>query len=223
MIQGHKISVVIPCYNEDEGIRRVLESIPDSVDERIVVDNNSTNGAGEVARSLGATVLFEGRQGYGYAYRAGLPAATGDIIATLDGDGSYPAERIPALVGMLLAENLDFISGCRFPLDNPAAMPWSNRIGNFLLTVAMMLVYGRRIRDSQSGMWIFRRSLLSALVLSSGGMPLSEEIKIEAILKGFRFREVHIPYRDRIGEAKLRKWRDGWENLVFLVKKRWSR
>ena len=223
MIQGHKISVVIPCYNEDEGIRRVLESIPDSVDERIVVDNNSTNGAGEVARSLGATVLFEGRQGYGYAYRTGLPAATGDIIATLDGDGSYPAERIPALVGMLLAENLDFISGCRFPLENPAAMPWSNRIGNFLLTAAMVLVYGRRIRDSQSGMWIFRRSLLSTLVLSSGGMPLSEEIKIEAILKGFRFREVHIPYRDRIGEAKLRKWRDGWENLVFLVKKRWSR
>jgi hypothetical protein len=87
----------------------------------------------------------------------------------------------------------------------------------------MALVYGRRIRDSQSGMWIFRRSLLSSLVLSSGGMPLSEEIKIEALLKGFRFREVHIPYRDRIGEAKLRKWRDGWENLVFLMKKRWSR
>jgi glycosyltransferase involved in cell wall biosynthesis len=152
-----------------------------------------------------------------------LPAATGDIIATLDGDGSYPAERIPALVEMLLAENLDFISGCRFPLENPAAMPWSNRIGNFLLTVAMALLYGRRIRDSQSGMWIFRRSLLSSLVLSSGGMPLSEEIKIETLRKGFRFREVHIPYRDRIGEAKLRKWRDGWENLVFLVKRRWSR
>ncbi|MCI0566878.1 MAG: glycosyltransferase family 2 protein [Acidobacteria bacterium] len=223
MIQGHKISVVIPCYNEDEGIRRVLESLPGSVDERIVVDNNSTNGAGEVALSLGARVLFEGRQGYGHAYRAGLPEATGDIIATLDGDGSYPAERIPALVEMLLAENLDFISGCRFPLENPAAMPWSNRIGNFLLTLAMVLLYGRRIRDSQSGMWIFRRSLLSALVLSSGGMPLSEEIKLETIQKGFRFREVHIPYRDRIGEAKLRKWKDGWENLVFLVKKRWRR
>jgi glycosyltransferase involved in cell wall biosynthesis len=221
LIQGKKISVVIPCYNEDEGIRRVLESLPVSVDERIVVDNNSTNGAGEVARSLGATVLSERRQGYGFAYRTGLPAATGDIIATLDGDGSYPAERIPALVEMLLAEELDFISGCRFPLENPASMPWSNRIGNFLLTVAMVLLYGRRIRDSQSGMWVFRSSLLAALVLSSGGMPLSEEIKIETILKGFRFREVHIPYRDRIGEAKLRKWKDGWENLVFLLKKRW--
>lgn len=221
MIQRHKISVVIPCYNEDEGIRRVLESLPPEVDEAIVVDNNSNNGAGEVARSLGATVLFEGRQGYGFAYRAGLPAATGDIIATLDSDGSYPVERIPALVRMLLDENLDFISGCRFPLENPAAMPWSNRIGNFMLTLAMVLLYGRRIKDSQSGMWIFRRSLLPSLVLTSGGMPLSEEIKIETILKGFRFREVPIPYRDRIGEAKLRKWKDGWDNLIFLVKKRW--
>ena len=91
-----------------------------------------------------------------------------------------------------------------------------------LLTLAMVLLYGRRIKDSQSGMWIFHRSLLPSLVLTSGGMPLSEEIKIETILKGFRFREVPIPYRDRIGEAKLRKWKDGWDNLIFLVKKRWS-
>ena len=221
MIRGLTISVVIPCYNEDEGIRRVLEALPASIDERIVVDNNSTNGAGEVARSLGAKVLFEGRQGYGFAYRAGLPAASGDIIATLDGDGSYPAEVIPSLVEKLIAENLDFISGCRFPLQDPGSMPWSNKIGNWLLTAATAVLYGRGIRDSQSGMWVFRRSLLESVALTSGGMPLSEEIKLEAIGKGFRFLEVHIPYRDRIGEAKLRKWRDGWENLMFLIKKRW--
>jgi len=213
---------VIPCYNEDEGIRKVLESLPHEIDERIVVDNNSTNGAGEVARALGAKVLPEPRQGYGFAYRRGLPAATGDIIATLDGDGSYPAEVIPALVGELLSEHLDFISGCRFPLENPRAMPWSNQVGNFLLTAATALLYGKVIKDSQSGMWIFRRSLLESLRLESGGMPLSEEIKLEVIRRGFRFREVHIPYRERIGEAKLRKWRDGWENLAFLVRKRWS-
>ena len=223
MIQGHRISVVIPCYNEEEGIRRVLEAIPASVDDRIVVDNNSTNLAGEVARSLGARVIFEGRQGYGFAYRAGFPEAVGEIIATLDGDGSYPAEWIPILVEKLLQENLDFISGCRFPLENPRAMPWSNRIGNALLTAAMVLLFGRRIRDSQSGMWVFRRSLLRSLVLTSGGMPLSEEIKLEAIGRGFRFREIHIPYRVRIGEAKLRKWRDGWDNLRFLVRKRLER
>jgi glycosyltransferase involved in cell wall biosynthesis len=223
LIRGRKVSVVIPCYNEDEGIRRVLEALPGSVDERIVVDNNSTNGAGEVARSLGATVLFEPRQGYGFAYRAGLPAASGEIIATLDGDGSYPAECIPMLVEQLIDSELDFISGCRFPLSHPGSMPWSNRIGNTLLTAATVLLYGRRIKDSQSGMWVFRKSLLQAIRLTSGGMPLSEEIKLETIAKGFRFQEVHIPYRDRIGEAKLRKWRDGWDNLQFLIRKRWRR
>jgi len=222
VIRGHTISVVIPCYNEAEGIRRVLEAIPATVDERIVVDNNSTNGAGDVARSLGAKVLFEGRQGYGFAYKAGLPAATGDIIATLDGDGSYPADWIPKLVENLLEESLDFISGCRFPLQDPRSMPWSNRIGNVLLTAATVVLYGLPLKDSQSGMWVFRRLLLQRLVLTSNGMPLSEEIKIEAIRKGFRFREVHIPYRVRIGEAKLRKLPDGWDNLRFLLRKRLS-
>lgn len=213
---------MIPCYNEDEGIRKVLESLPTSIDERIVVDNNSTNGAGDIARRLGATVLLERRQGYGFAYQTGLPAANGDIIATLDGDGSYPAEVIPALVSSLLAEELDFISGCRFPLQNPRSMPRTNQLGNFLLTAATAVLYGKGIKDSQSGMWVFRRSLLASLTLRSGGMPLSEEIKLEVIKHGFRFREVHIPYHERIGEAKLRKWKDGWENLIFLIRKRWS-
>jgi len=222
VVQGYKVSVVIPCYNEEEGIRRVLEGMPESIDERIVVDNNSTNATGDVARSLGAKVIFEARQGYGFAYKAGLPAATGDIIATMDGDGSYPADWIPKLAERLIGQELDFISGCRFPLADPRSMPWSNKMGNLLLTAAMAVLYGRRIRDSQSGMWVFRRSLLRSLILTSDGMPLSEEIKIEAIQRGFRFREIHIPYRTRIGEAKLRKCRDGWENLRFLGRKRFQ-
>jgi glycosyltransferase involved in cell wall biosynthesis len=220
VIHGQKVSVVIPCYNEQDGIRHVLETLPPSVDERIVVDNNSTDSTGEVARSMGAKVVFEARPGYGSAYKAGLPAATGDIIATLDGDGSYPADWIPTLVENLVTGQLDFISGCRFPLADSKAMPISNKLGNLLLTAVMVVLFGRRIRDSQSGMWIFRRSLLQNLVLTSDGMPLSEEIKIEALLKGYKFREVHIPYRVRVGDVKLRKWRDGWQNLRFLVGKR---
>ena len=127
------------------------------------------------------------------------------------------------LVERLLDEDLDFISACRFPLADAKAMPLSNRFGNFVLTLATVVLFGRAIRDSQSGMWIFRRSILSQLRLTSDGMPLSEEIKIEVLRRGLRFREIHIPYRERIGEVKLRKWKDGWENLCFLVKKRFSR
>src|SRR5437016_14666644 len=94
MYRGLKISVVIPCYNEQDGIRSVIEAMPTYVDEIVVVDNNSTDRTGEIARNLGAVVVFQPRKGYGAAYQAGLPAATGDVIATLDGDGTYPADEI---------------------------------------------------------------------------------------------------------------------------------
>ncbi len=220
MLHGLRISVVIPCHNEADGIRAVLAGMPAGVDEVIVVDNNSSDGTGEAARSLGARVVRETRLGYGAAYKAGLPAATGDVIATLDGDGSYPSDAIQPLVEHLLDHNLDFISGCRFPLANPRAMPFANQVGNNVLTAAMFLLYGKPVRDSQSGMWVFRRAVLARLRLTSDGMPLSEEIKIEALMRRLKFEEVHIRYLERIGDVKLRKWRDGWENLVFLARKR---
>jgi dolichol-phosphate hexosyltransferase len=223
MIREKKISAVIPCYNEEDGVRHVLEAIPDYVDEVVVVDNNSTDRTGEVARELGARVVFEARPGYGAAYKAGLPAATGDILVTLDGDGSYPADAIRGLVEHLLDRNLDFVSGCRFPLANPRAMPFTNQLGNGVLTLAMFLLFGKPVRDSQSGMWVFRREILRALRITSDGMPLSEEIKIEALMRKFKFEEVHIHYLERIGDVKLRKWKDGWENLVFLVRKRFGK
>jgi len=221
MHRGLKISVVIPCYNEQDGIRSVIESMPSYVDEIVVVDNNSTDRTGEIARSLGAVVVFQPRKGYGAAYQAGLPAATGDVIATLDGDGTYPADEIGLLVDALEDQKLDFISGARFPLRDKKAMNFSNQVGNLVLTLTTMLLWFRPLRDSQSGMWVFRRSVLPRLRLTSDGMPLSEEIKIEAIEQlGARFAEVGIDYRPRIGEVKLQKWRDGWRNLSFLFKKR---
>ncbi len=223
MHRGLKVSVVIPCFNEEDGIRSVIESMPPYVDEVVVVDNNSTDRTGEIARALGAVVVFQARKGYGAAYQAGLPAATGDVIATLDGDGTYPADEIGSLVEQLEDRKLDFISGSRFPLRNPAAMNFTNKVGNWVLTIATMLLWFRPLRDSQSGMWVFRRTVLPRLRLTSDGMPLSEEIKIEAIEKlGRGFAEIGIDYRPRIGEVKLQKWRDGWRNLSFLFAKRFG-
>lgn len=223
MHRGLTISVVIPCYNEEEGIQQVIQAMPDYVDEVVVVDNNSTDRTSEIARGLGARVVFQPRKGYGAAYQAGLPAATSDIIATLDGDGTYPADEISLLVDVLEEQKLDFISGARFPLRNQDAMNFTNKVGNLVLTVATALLWFRPLRDSQSGMWVFRRSVLPRLRLTSDGMPLSEEIKIEAIEKlGPRFAEVGIDYRPRIGEVKLQKWRDGWRNLSFLFAKRFG-
>src|SRR5207249_12290007 len=136
-------------------------------------------------------------------YKAGLAAATGDLVVTLDGDGTYPPEQIPRLVDALLDRGWDFLSACRFPLSDPRAMGWSNQLGNAVLTAATAFLFQRPIRDSQSGMWVFRRALLERFRLTSDGMAFSEEIKLEALLQGFRFGEEHISYGTREGEVKL--------------------
>ncbi len=216
------ISVVIPCYNEEEGVREVVQRMPAVVDEVVVVDNNCTDRTAEVARSLGARVVAEPVPGYGAAYKTGLRTASSDLIVTLDGDGTYPPEEIPRLVDALLDRHWDFLSASRFPLADPRAMGLSNRIGNWVLTVAAAVLFFKPIRDSQSGMWVFRRSGLERMRLRSDGMPFSEEIKLEALLRGLSFGEEHIPYGARVGEVKLQKWRDGWHNLVFLFRKRFG-
>ena len=215
-----KISVVIPCYNEEHGIREVLARLPREVDEVVVVDNHCTDRTAAVAASLGARVVVQTLRGYGAAYKAGLPAATGDLIVTMDGDGSYPPEEIPKLVETLVANRWDFLSACRFPLSDRRAMGFTNRLGNGILTAATALLFAHAIRDSQSGMWVFRRASLARLRLTSDGMSFSEEIKLEALLNHLRFGELHIPYGTRIGTVKLQKWRDGMSNLLFLVRKR---
>jgi dolichol-phosphate hexosyltransferase len=218
------IGVVIPCYNEEEGIGRVIGRMPPGVvDEIVVVDNNCTDRTAEVAASLGARVVPERTPGYGAAYKAGLREVRSDVVVTMDGDGTYPPEEIPRLVDLLAGRNLDFLSTSRFPLADGRAMGLTNRIGNGVLTVAAALLFARALRDSQSGMWVFRREALGRLRLTSDGMPFSEEIKLEALLRGLRFDEEHIPYGVRAGEVKLQRWRDGWANLVFLLRKRFAR
>lgn len=224
MYRDLTISVVIPCFNEEHGIRHVLTTMPSYIDEVIVVDNNSTDTTAQVARELGARVIFEGRKGYGQAYQAGLPAATSDIIATIDGDGTYPAQAIAPIIDTMLAQHWDFVSASRFPLRNPRAMRFRNWFGNQVLTYAFRLLYRHWIADSQSGMWVFRRHCLAHIRPTHAGMAFSEEIKIEALqARALRFGEVPIDYSERIGETKLYTWRDGWSNLCFLVRRRLGR
>jgi dolichol-phosphate hexosyltransferase len=220
MRRGLTISLVIPCHNEEEGIRSLFPRLSLDVDEVVVVDNACSDRTAEVARALGARVISELRRGYGAAYQAGLRAATGDLIVTMDGDGTYPPEAIPSLVDELLDRKWDFLSASRFPLADPRAMPRANRIGNTVLTWVVATLFLAPLRDSQSGMWVFRRPLLERLRLTSDGMAFSQEIKLEAIARRARFGESHIAYGFREGEVKLRKWRDGFANLTYLFRRR---
>lgn len=215
--------MVIPCLNEEKGIVEVLTRMPSFVDEVIVVDNNSTDRTAEMARNRGARVLHEEVRGYGRAYKTGLLQAQGDIIVTLDGDHSYPPDAISYLLEAFLRSEVRFLSASRFPLKNKKAMSFKHWLGNKCLSLAMSILYFRWVRDSQSGMWVFERASLEEMHLVSDGMAFSEEIKIEAITRTrIGFKEIYIDYSNRMGEIKLQPWRDGFRNLQFLVRKRFS-
>ena len=223
MYKNHRITVIIPCLNEEQGVEQILRRMPDFVDEVIVVDNGSTDRTAQVAESLGASVIREDVRGYGRSYKKGFAHATGDLIVTLDGDHSYPVDGISYLLEAFLHLRVDFLNASRFPVQDRRAMSFKHKLGNLVLSLATSLLYFRWVRDSQSGMWVFRRSILPLMKLESDSMAFSEEIKIEALKNPrIRFGEISILYSSRLGEIKLNPWRDGLYNLWFLFKKRWE-
>src|SRR6516165_10375766 len=204
MYKSLTITAIIPCLNEEQGIETVLRAMPDFVDEVVVVDNNSTDRTSEVAASLGAKVVREEVRGYGRAYKRGFSYVTSDLIITLDGDHSYPVDALSYLIEAFLHLEVDFLNASRFPVRDAHAMSFKNKFGNLVLSLAVSMLFFRWVRDSQSGMWVFRRSVLQDMKLDSDGMAFSEEIKIEALRNpAIRFGEISIQYSSRLGETKL--------------------
>lgn len=223
MYNSQRITVIIPCLNEEQGIEQVLTRMPQFVDQVIVVDNGSTDRTREVAESYGAEVIREDVRGYGRAYKRGFHHATGDVIVTLDGDHSYPPDAISYLLEAFRHLEADFLNASRFPVRDRHAMSFKHKFGNLVLSLAMSVLFFRWVSDSQSGMWVFKRAILENMRLESDGMAFSEEIKIEALLLPINFVEISIQYSSRLGEIKLNPWRDGIQNLLFLAKKRFLR
>ena len=222
-----KISVVIPARNEREGIEKTIRAIPKAELERmgyevqILVVDSSTDDTGELARRAGAEVVREHRLGYGRAYKTGFAHARGDIIVTADADMSYPVEEIPRLIEILEREDLDFLTTNRYGFLEKGAMSPLHRLGNAILNFTTRLLFGLRLSDSQSGMWVFRKGILDKAVLRSDSMSFSEELKLEACyFLRCRWKEVPIRYRARVGKVKLRTWRDGFGNFLYLFRKR---
>src|SRR5579884_2707522 len=191
MYKNHRITVIIPCLNEEQGIEQILRRMPEYVDEVIVVDNGSTDRTAVVAQGLGATVIREDVRGYGRSYKRGFASATGDLIVTLDGDHSYPVDALSYLLEAFRHLQVDFLNASRFPVRDRESMSLKHHFGNLVLSLAMSILYFRWVRDSQSGMWVFRRSILKQMSLESDGMAFSQEIKAEALKHSqIRFAEI---------------------------------
>jgi len=226
------ISIVIPAFNEKDGIEKTVKAVPAAElaamgyrTEVVVIDNGSLDGTGVKAQKAGAEVIRELRRGYGRAYKTGFATAAGDIIVTCDADATYPLESIPELVKILEKESLDFITTNRFPLMEKGAMSFRNKIGNTILSIAVELLFGLKMRDPESGMWVFRKNILGSLRLDSDIWPLSHELKLEACYYNkYRWKELPIKYKARTGNSKLlRGWLVGILDLFHLIKMRITR
>lgn len=218
------VSVVIPAYNEQENIADTMAAIPVErlrsagwAVEVLVVDNGSSDHTGHLARKHGGRVIVQPVRGYGNAYKAGFANCIGDVIATGDADLTYPFEILPDALDKLDRDGLDFLTTNRLETLIPAAMTRSHVFGNRALSLITRMLFDVPFRDSQSGMWIFRRDVLRKVRLRSGGMAFSQEIKVEAFRHGFRCAEVPIAYYPRGGQTKNRTVVDGIGNLSQLV------
>lgn len=226
-----KVTVVIPTLNEEEGIGPTLDAIDREAFktagwdlELVIVDGASTDKTREEAAARGARAIVDDRKGYGRAYKTGFSSVDGDVIVTGDADCTYPFDEIHRYVTILMESNIEFITTNRFGAMDKGAMSFRNKAGNKILSWTLRALFWRGIRDSQSGMWIFRRSVLekmSPLESFDDGMPFSEEIKIEAFCrKDIKAIEIPTPHYARAGDVKLDAWGDGRKNLLFLFKKR---
>ncbi len=224
-----KVSFVLPAYNEEESIGATINEIKTAANkllskglitdyEIVIVDNNSKDRTKEIAESFEAKVVIEKKQGYGAAYKTGFKKATGDVIITGDSDGSYPFIDLDKFFEEI--NNYDFITTNRFHELQPGSMPIINYIGNKILTLTTNILFGAKLKDSQSGMWIFNKEFLNEIdfELMGDGMPFSEQIKLFAIFLNKRVKEIPITYRKRVGKKKLNALKDGLDNFLALFR-----
>ena len=203
-----KISVIIPAYNEQESIGKVINSIPDIVGEVIVVSNNSTDNTIPNAKKAGATVLSETRKGYGHACLKGMDYVASkqekpDIVVFLDGDYSDYPEELTKVVEPIIKQNIDFVIGSRIKqLREQGSMTPQQVFGNWLATFLMTLMFGAKFTDLGPFRAIKYDKLL-ALNMEDKTYGWTVEMQLKALKKKLTYTEVPVKYRNRIGVSKV--------------------
>lgn len=228
MYRDKRITLCFPCRNEAKHLPKIIKDAPAIVDEIIVVSNNSSDNTVEVARKLGVRVIEDNRTlgsiGYGFAHMSGIKKATGDIIIGADSDGTYPVKRIPEIIDRLLDENYDFLSCNRYPLKDDTKVPLKLRFGVWVLNTEVRLLYGKKVNDILSGMWVFRKPVAKKLKLTMGDWNLSPQIKINALINPkIKFGEYHISQYQRMGETHQNYFKTGMSHFLWIARYRFWR
>ena len=182
--------MIIPAYNEEKRIGKVLQGIPEFVDEVIVVDDGSKDKTSEVARKFGVEVIrLERNEGKGKAMSEGIKEASGDIIVFIDADGQHRPEEIIKLVEPIVNGEADFVIGSRL-IKAQGERPLIRKISNFITTYLTRLKLGIRVRDTQSGFRAIKREFLPEI--ESKRYEVETEVLIKAVKKGARVKEVPV-------------------------------
>ena len=223
------LSVVIPAYNEENGIAEIAERVlsvrgdlqASGVEELelLVVDDGSADNTAGVAEGIDGVRLIrhEKNKGYGAALKTGFSKANGELIGFLDADGTYPPEYFPKLCEKAL-NGSELVIGTRLS-GTDSKMPMTRRIGNFFFATLLTLLGRQKVSDSASGMRVFKRSILERLYPLPDGLNLTPVMSTRAVHEGIRMAEVPIPYDERVGNSKLSVVRDG---SLFLQSMVWT-
>jgi glycosyltransferase involved in cell wall biosynthesis len=222
----YDVSVVMPCLNESRTLGICIKKALDSFKrlgvngEVIVSDNGSTDNSAELARSLGARVVFETEKGYGSALRKGISEADGTYIIMGDADDSYDFSDLEPFVKALNG-GADFVMGTRMKgRIEKGAMPMLHRyLGTPVLTWVSNLFFGLKLSDNNCGMRAFTKKAYEKMHLVTSGMEFASEMIIKAAKARLKTVEVPISYyKDKRGrKPHLRSFSDGWRHLRFML------
>lgn len=202
------IKVIIPAYNEENSIAKVIGDIPKIVDETIVVNNNSSDNTEVNAKKAGATVLRQPKKGYGYACLKGLEYISKqdkkpDIIVFLDGDYSDYPEQLTEIINPIIESDIDFVLGSRVEqLREKGSMTPQQVFGNWLATFLMKLIFGARFSDLGPFRAIKYNKLLQ-LEMEDKTYGWTVEMQLKVLKQKMSYTEIPVKYRNRIGVSKV--------------------
>lgn len=215
------VTVLLPAFNEEKAIGKVIQEINAlSLNyEILVVDNLSTNRTEEKAIALGVKVLHEGKRGKGNAVRAGFKYIKTPFVVMMDGDFTYLAKHLPEIVRSL-DNGADVVIGYRHKRAK-GSMSRMNTIGNCGLSILASVLYGVHVKDMCSGMWGFRRNVLSRYKISSNGFTLEADLFINTVKGKYKLAQIPIGYRARLdGSVAKLGIKDGFKIAWFLIRGR---
>jgi glycosyltransferase involved in cell wall biosynthesis len=202
------IKVIIPAYNEQDSIAKVINDIPKIVDEIIVISNNSSDNTEINAENAGATVLKESRKGYGYACLKGMDYIAKqkikpEIVVFLDGDYSDYPEQLTAIIAPIISDNIDFVVGARVKkLREKGSMTPQQVFGNWLATFLMKVLFRAKFTDLGPFRAIKYDKLL-ALNMQDKTYGWTVEMQLKALKQKLTYTEIFVKYRNRIGVSKV--------------------